>query len=195
MNHIERKHRFSGQFLSIPNVLSYVRLALIPLIMILYLKEEYYFSAGLMALSAATDVVDGWIARHFQMITDWGKIIDPIADKLTQIAIAVCLALRYHSVRYMLALLVIKEVYMCIIGMVFIHKTDTVEGSVWYGKTSTVVFLITVLVLVLLPKGLPQDQLIAWVLVGLESALLLLSMILYTIRYRTLYKKIKTSNE
>ena len=177
--------RFHRQFFNIPNLLSYLRLALIPLIIWLYCHEDAYSAAAwVMAVSAATDVVDGWIARHFNMITDWGKIIDPIADKLTQIAICFCLAWRFAPVRFMLGFLIAKELYMGIIGIIFIHKTDTVEGSVWYGKATTVVFFFAALGLILFPEMPPLAVIL---LVGIECGFILFSMIAYTRRYLQLY--------
>lgn len=181
-----KQTRFHGQFFSIPNILSYVRLGMIPAIVWVYVGlKDYILAAILMGFSGATDVVDGWIARHFKLITDWGKIVDPIADKLTQIAVAFCLAWRFAPMRYLLVLLILKEIYMGIIGMVFIHKTDTVEGSVWYGKATTVLFFLVTIILVLMPNLHPVGVLI---LVAAESAAIILSMILYTHRYLQLYK-------
>lgn len=181
-----KQTRFHGQFFSIPNLLSYVRLLMIPAIVWVYIGlEDYILAAVMVTLSGATDVVDGWIARHYNLITDWGKIVDPIADKLTQIAVAFCLAWRFVPMRYLLVLLILKELYMGIIGMVFIHKTDTVEGSVWYGKATTVLFFLVTIILLLVPN-LPE--LGVRILVAAESAAILLSMILYTNRYLRLYK-------
>ena len=84
-----KETRFHGQFFSIPNILSYVRLGMIPAIVWVYCgRKDYILASILMVISGITDIVDGWIARHYNLITDWGKIIDPIADKLTQIAVA-----------------------------------------------------------------------------------------------------------
>lgn len=187
-----KKTRFHGQFLTIPNLLSYLRLALIPAIVWFYCAERAYTAAAwMMAASAATDVVDGFIARRCNMVTDWGKIIDPIADKLTQIAICFCLAWRFMPVRFMLVLLILKEIYMGIIGLVFIHKTDSVEGAVWYGKMTTVLFFLVALLLILFP-GLPEPAVIA--LVSVECASIILSMILYTTRYLRLYHQHEETN-
>ena len=80
------------QILTIPNLLSVVRLALIPVIVWLYSYEKNYYAAiGVILLSGATDIIDGWIARHFNMISDFGKALDPLADKLTQAALLLCL--------------------------------------------------------------------------------------------------------
>ena len=85
-----------NQILTIPNLLSVVRLALIPVIVWLYSVEKNYYGAiGVIALSAATDIVDGWIARHFNMVSDFGKALDPLADKLTQAALLLCLLSKY----------------------------------------------------------------------------------------------------
>ena len=178
--------RFHRQFFNIPNLLSYLRLALIPLFLWLYCHRcAYSAAAWIMAVSAATDVVDGWIARRFNMITDWGKIIDPIADKLTQIAICFCLAWRFVPVRFMLTFLIAKEIFLSIISIIFIHKTDTVEGSVWYGKATTVVFFFVALGLILFPE-MPEPAVA--VAVGIECAFILFSMIAYTCRFLRLYR-------
>lgn len=182
-----KKTRFHHQFFTIPNILSYCRFLLIPVFLWLYCAEKAYATATwIMAISAATDVVDGWIARHFNMVTDWGKIIDPFADKLTQIAIAFCLAWRYPAVWLLLAFLIAKEFYMGLIGLIFIKKTDTVEGSVWHGKAATVAFFFIALLLLVLQE-LPMPLVLALVIA--ECLLLLLSMVLYTLRYIRLYKE------
>ena len=184
-----KKTRFHQQFFTLPNILSYFRFALIPVILWLYcFRADYTAAAWVMAVSAATDVIDGWIARHFNLVTDWGKIIDPFADKLTQIAIAFCLAWRYPPVWILLAFLVVKEFYMGLIGLIFIKKTDTVEGAEWHGKAATVAFFLVALVMILAPS-LNEGVILAMVL-G-ECGLLLLSQILYTLRYVRLYRKMQ----
>ena len=182
-----KQTRFHNQFFTIPNLLSYLRFLLIPVFLWLYCIEERFGLAALvMAISAATDVIDGWIARHFNLITDWGKIIDPFADKLTQIAIAFCLAWRYPAVWILFGVLLGKEFIMGLIGLIFIKKTDHVEGSVWYGKAATVGFFFLALVLLVLPSVSAPAVLAA---VLLECGLLLLAMALYTARFLRLFKE------
>ena len=85
------------QVLTIPNLLSVIRLALIPLIVWLYVGKQAYSAAVIVILiSGATDIIDGAIARRFHMVSDLGKILDPIADKLTQGAVILCLAVKYR---------------------------------------------------------------------------------------------------
>ena len=145
-----------------------------------------------MLFSALTDIVDGFIARKFNMVTDWGKIIDPIADKVTQIVMAFCLAWRFPPMRIMLVLLVVKEFYMGIIGLIFIKKADRVEGSVWYGKATTVLFFIVALSLLLFPE-IPES--VAVGLVAAENAAIILSMILYSLRYLRIWRAVKPEQE
>lgn len=128
------------QILTIPNLFSLVRLLLIPLILWLYIaKAEYVLAVVVIGLSGATDILDGYIARHYDMVSDLGKIIDPIADKLTQFAMILCLFNRYHAIRYLLALFIVKELIMAFCGWLAIRKKDSVNSAQWFGKATTVV--------------------------------------------------------
>ena len=93
MHRIFRK----DQVLTIPNLLSVIRLALIPLIVWLYIgKQEYSAAVAVILISGATDIIDGFIARKFNMVSDLGKILDPVADKLTQATVILCLTVKYR---------------------------------------------------------------------------------------------------
>ena len=108
MKPFNTKERFS-----IPNLMGYFRLLLIPVFCYLYLaKEAYHWAAGVVLLSSLTDLFDGMIARKFNMITNLGKALDPIADKLTHGALALCLAFRYPQMWVLFGLMVLKEGYM-----------------------------------------------------------------------------------
>ncbi len=88
------------QVLTIPNLLNVIRLVLIPLIVWLYVGKQAYSAAVIVILiSGATDIIDGAIARRFHMVSDLGKILDPVADKLTQAAVILCLAVKYRCMR------------------------------------------------------------------------------------------------
>ena len=92
------KIELKKEIFSLPNVLSMIRLALIPLYIVIYLNAvdiaHYYISAGILAVSCLTDLIDGQIARHFNMVTTLGKVLDPFADKATQFTLILCLAIR-----------------------------------------------------------------------------------------------------
>lgn len=110
------------EIFTIPNLMSYFRILLIPVFCAVYLTasntKDYYIAAGILLVSSLTDLFDGRIARRFHMVTELGKALDPIADKLTHAALAVCLAVRYPLMRALLVLMAVKEGYMGIMGLV-----------------------------------------------------------------------------
>lgn len=90
------ENKYKNKILTIPNILSFLRLCLIPVIVWLYVdKQDYLWALLVLILSGITDIVDGIIARKCNMISDFGKAFDPIADKLTQMATLYCLISRF----------------------------------------------------------------------------------------------------
>lgn len=124
---------------TIPNLLSLLRLAMIPLLLWLYLKkQDYLWTAVVVVLSGATDIIDGIIARKYDLVSDLGKALDPVADKLTQMAMLYCLGTSFPEIQILLVILVVKEVITGIMSLVSIRRTGTVEGTQWHGKVTTV---------------------------------------------------------
>ncbi|MEG0750879.1 MAG: CDP-alcohol phosphatidyltransferase family protein [Oscillospiraceae bacterium] len=142
-------------FFTIPNILSYFRILLIPVFIFVYVKasepRDYYFAALVIGISGLTDCLDGFIARHFNMITDVGKVLDPFADKLTQVAMIFCLASRYKLLWVLVGLLVVRESYLLIQGIIMLRRGKSLNGARWYGKVSTFVVYLVMLVLLLFP--------------------------------------------
>lgn len=140
-------------WLYIPNILCYVRILLIPLFMYLYLKEHYYTAALVIAFSSLTDMFDGKIARKFNMISELGKILDPIADKLTLFSILTCFSIRYESFKFLLALLVVKEVSTGIYSLWLLNRHNKkMDGAKWYGKLATTLTDIIIVALLAFPN-------------------------------------------
>lgn len=142
------------QIFSIPNLLGYFRILILPVIAWLYLtaKEpsDYYVVTGLLILSSCTDFLDGFIARKFHMITDIGKVLDPISDKLTQGVLALCLMSRYSLMIPLVILFVIKETYMGIMGIIFLRR-NIIHGAFWFGKICTAILDVSIIVLIIFP--------------------------------------------
>ena len=105
-----------------------------------------------MALSCLTDFLDGWIARHFDQITDLGKILDPLADKVTQFALTFCLTLRHPVLMPVLVLFLIKEAFQVVLGILFLSKGQMLDGALPEGKICTAFLFVTLTVLVLFPQ-------------------------------------------
>lgn len=180
-----------NKILTIPNILSFFRLALIPVFVWAYCgAEQYGLTAALLVISGVTDVLDGFIARHFDMVSDLGKALDPVADKLTQLAMLVCLVTRFPLMLIPLIVLLVKEIASGIMGLVVIRKTGAVHGAVWHGKVTTVLLYLTMVVHVLWYKipELASDCMI-FACVGM----MVLSMVLYSLRNVRLIKSAKTA--
>ena len=142
---------------NIPNALSIFRLVLLPVFAVLYLMSEQhpvllYWSFGVLVLSGVTDSLDGIIARKFNQITDFGKLLDPVADKITQVTVLVCLAVRYRALIPLVVIVFIKELAQAIGGWILLRKGEKVQGAKWYGKVSTFVFYGVMAVIVLIPQ-------------------------------------------
>ena len=126
----------------IPNILTVLRLIMVPVFAYTYFAladgNGVYITAGIYILAWATDVLDGWLARRNNWITDIGKLLDPLADKLMQITAAVCFTIDNRIFLCLLIPLLIKELGMVIGALIIIRKTNVVVQSHWYGKTATV---------------------------------------------------------
>lgn len=130
--------KYEKKIVTIPNILSFFRICLLPAIVWLYGVENNYVWAGyILILSGVTDMADGYIARHFHMISNLGKILDPIADKLTQGVMLLCLVLCFHWMIMPFILMIAKEIYMSVSGILVIQRTGIVCGAQWHGKAAT----------------------------------------------------------
>lgn len=165
---------------SIPNILSYFRLLLIPLFIVLYVQEDFTEALITLAASGLSDILDGRIARKYDMVTDLGKVLDPVADKLTQCAMMICVAMRYPAMWWLLGLHVVKEAVMLIMGWYVLKRTDTVNSAIWAGKLCTGVIYAVMMLHVILPH-LPQPVSVGCTIVC--AGLIVLSLIVYTARY------------
>ena len=149
-------HNWKKEIFSIPNILSLFRLLLIPVYTVLFLRAEnpsdYWLAAGVLAVSTLTDMVDGKIARRFHMITNLGKILDPVADKATQCTLLVCLAVRHPVLWYVLALFVAKEGFMLVMGIVNLQRKKMLGGALMSGKICTTILFVSMIILVLFPE-------------------------------------------
>ena len=175
------------EVLTIPNLLSLFRLCLIPVIVWLYCGKEWYGAAiGVLILSGISDVVDGWIARKFNMVSDFGKVLDPLADKLTQGTLLICLLFRYPMMWAVIAVFALREVVMLILGGIVIQKKDMVSGARWHGKANTVVIYTVTMLLILFPK-IPLAAVNGMLLLCMIT--MITSLILYARGYLRILRK------
>jgi cardiolipin synthase len=179
--------------MNVPNLLSLFRIILVPIFVITFfaVPENGILSASILMISGITDFLDGFIARKFHLITQLGKILDPLADKLTQLSVCVCLAIRHKEFIIILCLLIAKEIIMLIAGFVLLKKGHRLPSSRWFGKVSTVVFYL-VMIYVVCNVAISNFQLaiLVWIMVGFA----VLAFILYIPEFFKLKQK-KTNGE
>lgn len=193
---------------TIPNWLCFIRIALIPVFTALFVKEQYIAAFITMIVAALTDVFDGKIARKFNMVSNLGKILDPIADKLSQIAIVIILLVKFWDgpLKYILFLFIFKELLMVIgAGILMAKGMRPVAAEVW-GKLATVVFytfMITIIAIgpngallsIDLFKGLELNNTVILIMVIISAILALASLFGYAPGFiRQLKENKKQSN-
>lgn len=168
------------RYFTIPNLLSMFRLILIPFFVTAYCSEHNYWkTAVILAISGISDTVDGYIARRFNMVSDIGKIIDPVADKMTQAAMLLCLLTRFPLMLLPLLLLAIKEVSTGISSIIVIKKTGLVMSADWHGKLTTGL-LYAMMLTHIIWFDIPAP--VSNVMIGICTAVMLMSFLLYLIR-------------
>ena len=174
------ENKYQKKIITIPNILSMFRLCLIPLIVWLFIGKQDYLLAGIFVIiSGITDIVDGFIARKFNMISDVGKVLDPIADKATQLVVMLLLLTKFPLIIIPVCLLAVKEIFMAITGYMIIKKKDIVLGAEWYGKAATVMLSVTMTLHLVWYDILPA---ISIVCIILSTAMILLALALYANR-------------
>lgn len=187
------------EILTIPNLLSLLRLVMIPVYVVIYLNAtelwHYYLSAAILAVSCLTDMVDGQIARRFNMVTNLGKILDPVADKATQFALILCLASRYWMMYLMIVLFVIKEGFQLIAGGLNLRKGKMLDGALLSGKVCTTVMFVSMILMVMFPT---MDSLTGNLLIAIEIVFMLISFGDYIMAYygkQTMVKDLFSAEE
>lgn len=180
--------------MNIPNMLSVFRIGLIPVFGFVYLNatnQTWFYAAALILLvSGVTDLLDGFIARKFNMITPLGKMLDPLADKLTQAAVCILLGVRNPEFWVILGLFIIKELVMLAAGVKLYRRDKALDGSKWFGKLYTVVFYVIMLLIIALP-GLKKQ--LVFGLLCVMAIFMLFAFLMYVPVFLKLNRKDKIS--
>ncbi|XJS11084.1 CDP-alcohol phosphatidyltransferase family protein [Aerococcaceae bacterium WGS1372] len=170
-----------SEWLAVPNLISIFRLFLIPFFIYTYFEAEtesdYLWSAFIVLFSGFTDYLDGVIARRYNMITDLGKLLDPVADKLTQLAIVFCLVITWERMWIIVGLFIVKELTLILCNILLYRQGRVMDGALWYGKVSTFTFYGCSLFLVAFPMMNPT---IANFLMLLTAGTLFMAFVMYT---------------
>lgn len=171
----------------IPNVLTVLRFLLIPIIIILAVKEDYILTIVFLTISGLTDILDGAIARKYNFISDFGKLMDPLADKATQISLLTILFIKGAISIWILVIVVLKEFCM-VSGASFLYGKELVVSSKWYGKLATVLLYVAMVISLLLQQfGNSENNIIK--IIGIADAVIYGFAIITTIASLILYMK------
>lgn len=176
--------KWKAEITTIPNLLSLFRIALIPVYISVYLnaaeERQYLLAGSILAVSCTTDLADGMIARKFHMVTNLGKVLDPLADKLTQFALILSLSVRYTALYPVLGLFLAKELFQCGALLFFAQQGKALPGALFAGKLCTTVLFVSLILLVLFPQIHPKG---VWFLTLTDTGFLLYSFGSYLLAY------------
>ena len=184
-------NNWKKEILTIPNLLSVFRIALIPVYLHIYMNAEstndYTAAAIVLAVSCFTDMIDGKIARKFNMITNLGKLLDPVADKLTQLTLMICLSIQHKTMRFLLMVFLIKEFFQFCAMIVSLRHGKALDGALMSGKISTTVLFGSLTIMVFCPN---LEERTVNLLVGVSLVFLMLAFVDYVRAYYGKNKKI-----
>lgn len=191
-----RKSDLQKKIFTIPNILSVFRIILAVLFLEIDFKwgmdEKRTILIGILIISGFSDFLDGKIARKFNMVSELGKILDPIADKLTQAVLLFCFIYKYETAKYILILFLFKEIYVGAMGLKTIATIGKNEGAMWYGKISTAFFYTVMAILFLFPQ---IPKFIAEILIIGYGIMLIMAGTLYTKHFIYLQKYAETKKK
>lgn len=173
-----------NEIFTIPNILSMFRIVLLPFIVWFFVcKEDHVMAIIILLVSGMSDILDGFIARKFDMISDFGKIIDPVADKLTQGVLLICLIFKHIQILWILGVFVIKEFIMIMMGYMIIKRKNLVNSAKWYGKLNTVVIYTVIFLMIILPD-IPVG--VVNMMVFVCTSMIIISFIMYANFYKNI---------
>lgn len=171
----------------VPNLLTILRFLLIPIIVITCVQGDYILAIVVLTVSGITDILDGTIARKYNLISDFGKLMDPLADKATQISLLTTLFIKGVIPIWILAVVVLKEFCM-VSGASFLYGKELVVSSKWYGKLATVLFYAAMVISLLLEQiGESTSRLIK--AIGVADNILYYFAVITTIASLIMYMK------
>ena len=186
--------------MNVPNTLTVIRLILIPVFVISMFAplplQWCWLPLAIIVLSGITDVADGYIARHFNQITQLGKILDPLADKLSLLALSICIAVKFSPFWIIAIVVIVKEILQILGGGYLMKKKIKIPSSRWFGKACTAVTYCCYIILLGLPIfQLPAPAWMLWTMVILILVLMLLAFFSYLPVYLRLLQQNKPLEE
>ncbi|MBC2398944.1 CDP-diacylglycerol--glycerol-3-phosphate 3-phosphatidyltransferase [Clostridium tetanomorphum] len=135
--------------MNLPNILTLFRMFLIPFFILVFfsnIKNNIFYSIILFLIAGLTDVLDGYIARKKNLVTKWGIVLDPLADKLMLLTVLTCLTINDIIPLWIIIIVSIKELAMIIAGAILYNKDFIIPSNI-FGKMATLMFYISIFIL------------------------------------------------
>ena len=182
--------------MNLPNKLTVLRICMVPVFIVVMMLPASVldpiisglFGVALFIAASVTDMLDGKIARKFNMISNLGKILDPMADKATQLALIICLLTTYPQLLFMMILFLVKEFFQLFAFVFNLRKGKVLDGALFIGKVCTTVLFVTLTVMILLPN---LSTTVSGILIGINCFFLLIALIEYVRAFFGKHKKVK----
>lgn len=182
----------SDELFTVPNIISFMRIILIIPFVFLFLSEEYILAFSFILISGISDALDGFFARKLKQISKLGKMLDPIADKLTLVAVVTCVGILIPELITLVIILVLKDLLMLAGGYYLLKKGIVPPAAKWYGKVATIIFYISVVFIIFMKAFMGVDNpLINGIILGITSIAMMFALIKYSIIF---FKLIKANN-
>lgn len=182
----------SKKIITIPNIISFIRIVLIIPFVFFFLNKKYIEAFSFIVVSGISDCFDGLIARKLNQISELGKLLDPIADKLTVVAVVICLGIYIPSIFPLVIALVIKDFSMLIGGFLLLCKGVTPPAAKWYGKVATIIFYLSVVTIVFV-KGIVKYDIPH--LTGILLTITMVAMMFALVKYAIIFINLCNRNK
>ena len=178
--------------LNIPNVLSIIRIIFIIPFVFAVIDDDYTTAGIILIISGISDFLDGYIARKYNQITRFGKMLDPTADKLTLMAVMVCVGIKFNKIFPFMIILITKEILMLVAGIILLRKKLTPPSAKWYGKLSTIVFYVSIIIIISLKAIWNLDiEILDISLMALTAFFMIYALIRYFCIFKEMIKNLK----
>ena len=197
MSNETKNELISKDLLTIPNAISFMRVILITPFVAFFIAAKfipgnsYVPAIVILVISGISDLFDGMIARKFHQESEFGKVLDPLADKLTLIAVGICLIFIEPYVLPLMVIMVLKDVLMIIGGTIIIKKGVIPPKSSWYGKASTFMFYVSVGLVVSMVLFDYRNETLSLTILGVTAGMMIFSLVNYTIIFFKIKKQLK----
>ncbi len=171
---------------NIPNYLSIMRLLLVGVFVAVFFcnyPNNCIWAAAVYLLAGLTDILDGWLARHFGWTTRLGRILDPVADKMLQLTVLVCLGIVDLLPFWLIIPFICKELLQLILGFIMIKTRNVVVKSSWYGKAVTVLMCFAAVSVLILAEMIDKIRIYVNIMYAVLMVFTITAIILYTIKY------------